>query len=279
MSDLGSTKNDQLLQAIAEFSRVAQETGLPILLVGAYARDLFLRGKSGKGGSPRRTEDVDFGVMVDSWESFNKLRESLINTGNFSPVGEQGPQHKLLFQGSTEIDFIPFGKVADGGRLVCWPKDFQQDMNVMGFDEALVAAELVLVGGCRIPVITPESFVVLKLFAWNDRPQRDKDAQDLAYIFREYAQLPGKMDQLWEPSNYDLPEILSDFDRQVVRLLGRNVARVFGPEIRLKLCEILTREVDGPQWHLANQMRPRYRLELALEALADLRDGITDMQP
>jgi predicted nucleotidyltransferase len=48
---------DPLERAVLEFQRVADEAGVEALLVGAYARDIFLREKT-HGLMPRRTLDV-----------------------------------------------------------------------------------------------------------------------------------------------------------------------------------------------------------------------------
>lgn len=264
--------------AVAEFDQVAQRCGVATLLVGAYARDLFLRSSS-NSRLPRSTNDVDFAVMVASWEEFLALRSSLLETKRFASVAgaRGGVLHKMVYRDRLEIDFIPFGGLAPEGNLRCWPDDFHQLMDVSGMPDALASAQAVDVGACRVSAITAESFVLLKLLAWNDCPDREKDARDLAYLFREYENLPGKMDALWDPEHLDLIERLpNDHDRQIVRLLGRNVARGFRTEINLKACEILARESSGTSLRLASQMGS-HNIEKALEALSDLRDGFIDI--
>jgi predicted nucleotidyltransferase len=273
-----SLLEDKMELVVGEFVQIAQEAGTESMLVGACARNLFLRGKSG-ASTPRRTQDVDFAVSVDSWDGYRCLRERLAGSSRFALSGKEGRPQCLIHWTGIEIDLVPFGGVASPeGVLTCWPDEFLQQMNVSGFDEALRTAESVEVGGRAVRVVTPEAFVVLKLFAWSDRPDRTKDAQDLAYLLREYANLPGKMDPLWEPPNLDIIERVRSFDRQVVQLLGRNIARIFQEATLRKTLRILEREIEGPGQQLARQMRPQYDFESAIEALSDLSDGMREVR-
>ena len=122
-----------LVRAVAEFDQVAKECGVTFLLVGAYARDLFLR----DGGStrlPRRTNDVDFAVMVASWDEFLALRTSLLQKSRFVPVSAAGCEvlHKLMYCGQLEFDFIPFGGLAPEGHSATGPRNHPSRANRLG---------------------------------------------------------------------------------------------------------------------------------------------------
>lgn len=273
--------NELFAEAAAEFKRIATENDVPELLVGAFARDLILERRSDRP-SPRRTRDLDFGVQVDSWSQFERLKRALIESKWFQPFGSSGHSHKVLFRGKMEVDLIPFGGVAGvDGKLACWPDDFGQEMNVIGYQEALEQAETVRVGECEVRVISAEAFVALKILAWNDRPmQRQKDPLDIAYFLRNYGQFPGVADQLWSSDNKDVIEALDDFERQTIRLLGRNIAKAFGPRAGAALRQVLEREIDGKEFLLARQMKEHYKdLEEALTALSDLKSGLMNSAP
>jgi predicted nucleotidyltransferase len=62
-----------MLHILSAVNRVATELKLPYILVGATARDLLLSHVFGFHVS-RATADVDFAFMVDSWETFRKLK-------------------------------------------------------------------------------------------------------------------------------------------------------------------------------------------------------------
>lgn len=264
--------------AVREFKRVAAENGVPELLVGAYAREFLLQGLRNRTDM-RQTRDVDFGVRVDSWDSFDQFKRALMDSGSFQRFGENGHPHKLLFDGRMEVDFIPFGKLAaDDGKLACWPDEFGQEMNVTGYDEALERSDVVRIGDSEIRVVSLEAFVVLKILAWNDRPmQRQKDAIDVAHLLRNFGDLPGVADELFAPANRDLVEMLDDFERQCHRWLGRRIASVFGARSREMLFGVLERETSGSEFLLSSQMHPHYRnIEDAVQVLSDLKDGLMD---
>lgn len=69
--------DDELFPEAAQaVQEVAEKCEIPVLLVGAYARDLLLEAL-GVARTPRRTCDVDFGVKADSWDEFQRLKDAL----------------------------------------------------------------------------------------------------------------------------------------------------------------------------------------------------------
>jgi hypothetical protein len=61
---------DPVLSAVVtDLGAVAQEQGVRLLLVGAWARDLCL----GSAVASRATDDADFAVLIDSWERFDRF--------------------------------------------------------------------------------------------------------------------------------------------------------------------------------------------------------------
>jgi predicted nucleotidyltransferase len=56
-------------------------------------------------------------------------------------------------------------------------------MNMAGFQEAL--SQAIVFDDVAIPVVSLPAFIVLKLFAWNDRQQL-KDQQDIEFVLRYY---------------------------------------------------------------------------------------------
>src|SRR5512147_210948 len=91
-----------IVEALYIFKGIADSLGIPFFIVGAFSRDLIL--KHGYGVEPRRkTGDIDLGVEVANWEQFEKLKESLIGTGQFSLTPEK---HRLRC-GTILIDILP----------------------------------------------------------------------------------------------------------------------------------------------------------------------------
>lgn len=60
-------------QAIAAVSAVATPINVPVLIVGAFARDLHIRYRFNRDPN-RVTEDIDLAVAVPNWSTFHALR-------------------------------------------------------------------------------------------------------------------------------------------------------------------------------------------------------------
>ncbi len=265
-----STDDDLFAGAVAAVQQVAASCGVPVLLVGAYARDLLLE-EWGAKASMRRTRDVDFGVRIGGWGEFKALRESLIATGEFTEVGPI--PHKVKYRGEMEVDLVPFGGVAgEEGRLVCWPDEFGQEMNVLGYQEALEIAKICPVA--PVPMVTLPALVCLKILSWNDGPdRRAKDAADLAFVLKNLSAMDAVLDAMVDFADEDW----DDIDHRCHRWMGIQIGSVFGPRTRDALIEVLTREVSmrGDLRLVRQMIAPDLKAEYARLALEGLRTGLT----
>jgi predicted nucleotidyltransferase len=69
----------ELLETTAD---MAQSLNVHFFVVGAMARDIILL--EGYGiQTGRATQDIDLGVQLSNWDSYERLREGLIATGKF----------------------------------------------------------------------------------------------------------------------------------------------------------------------------------------------------
>lgn len=257
--------------AVQAVQRTAQACGVPMLLVGAHARDLLLQ-EWGVEASMRKTRDIDFGIRVGSWDEYRTLRKALAATGEFEIVGRN--PHKVLYQGRIEVDLVPFGEIATrDGRLPCWPDDFRQEMVVLGYQEALDRARMCPIA--KVPRITLPAFVGLKILAWNDGPhRRAKDAVDLAFVLKNLYAMKAVVEAVFEMQD----EAWDDFDRRCQRWLGGQVRSAFESVPRSALRIVLSRESNARgEWLLARQMSPVYpKAEDARKALEGLLEGLSD---
>jgi predicted nucleotidyltransferase len=114
-----------------EIIRLTSEQDIPFFVVGAFARDLIMAMAHGIEVK-RATEDIDCGVQVKSWEQFEQLKTSLINTGQFKPDAKQ--QQRIKYRDQVKVDIVPFGAIEKDGAIV-WP-DEETVMITVGFDEA-----------------------------------------------------------------------------------------------------------------------------------------------
>jgi len=116
-----------IVEALYPLKRIADSFGIPFFVVRAFSRDLIL--KHGYGIEPRRkTGAIDLGVEVANWEQFEKLKESLIETGHFCLTPEK---HRLRC-GTILIDILPFGPITDKDKKISWPPEHEIIMSMVG---------------------------------------------------------------------------------------------------------------------------------------------------
>ena len=88
---------------------VGQAAGrLPYFIAGATARDLILQYGYGID-TARKTHDVDFAFMVETWTAFEALRSRLLDTDTVAAA--PGNAHRLQFNTSMVVDLVPFGAI------------------------------------------------------------------------------------------------------------------------------------------------------------------------
>ena len=96
-------------EALGELDRLATELGTPFVVVGATARDMVLH--HGFGLEVRRaTRDIDLGLEIAHWDTFQDLENSLLATGRF--VADRAAQRLIFTDGDHRlpVDLIPYGK-------------------------------------------------------------------------------------------------------------------------------------------------------------------------
>ncbi|UCG79696.1 MAG: hypothetical protein JSV60_06845, partial [Desulfobacterales bacterium] len=112
--------------------RVAQSMHVRFFVVGAAARDIILL-HGYDVNTIRATTDIDLGVQVPDWKTYEQLKQGLVATGDFRPDRE--PQ-QLVYKEALRIDVIPFGAIAGPDNVLTWPPDYETKMNMLGFEES-----------------------------------------------------------------------------------------------------------------------------------------------
>jgi predicted nucleotidyltransferase len=163
------------------------------------------------------------GTHVESWQQFEKLKTSLIRTGNFKPDDNQ--QQRLKYRDVIKIDIVPFGAIEKDG-VITWPEE-ATEMVTLGFDEAYRETIRVrLADDVEITVCTLAGLALMKLIAWNDRRfLYRRDAQDLGFLMMNYLEA-GNEERLWEGDGTDLVNDDFDYNLAGARLLGRDVGQL-----------------------------------------------------
>ena len=267
----------ELFETIAE---VAESSNVHFFVVGAMARDIILlKGYGIQTG--RATQDIDLGVQVSSWDSYERLREGLIATGKFRRDKKQA--QRLEYGKSYPVDIIPFGAIAEPDHCFSWPPEHDKKMSTLGFEEAYnnsinvrMRTEPVL----DIKFVSLPGLALLKIISWDDNQLRSgKDAHDLLLLMRTYLDA-GNQERLW---NEEADLVGEDFDYVPAgsRLLGRDIAKILSPDSKEAVAKILDKETgEQSQYRLVENMMDKHSegrdFEEALQLLEDLKAGILE---
>jgi predicted nucleotidyltransferase len=245
--DLSEKVDQSVVEAIAIVSMAAERHDIPILIVGAAARDFLLEHACGIS-SGRATEDVDFGVRVNSWEDYEALVAEL-ESGGFTRDTKK--RHRLKAPNSLLIDLVPFGPIAGRDQQIIWPPEDDRRMSVEGFESAMNnAVELLLRSEPRLVVRTASlpGLALLKILSWDDSlPKRAKDGYDFYIIMNTYMETPN-IDRLATDARDFVVEPILPLQEIGAHLLGRDMANISDPGIATRVAEILHREQseEGP---------------------------------
>ena len=240
--DLSGKIDEAHIAALSLLKQAADSAHIPFFVVGATARDYILEFGHSRTAY-RMTRDVDIGAKVADWDQYEKLTSALLAAGKFIATRNK---HRLLF-GEVMVDIVPFGRVADKNKMIRWPPEQGHVMSVLGFQEAYDHSIRVRLSSdplLEIKVSTLAGLALIKLIAWHDAyPERQKDAEDLHFIMNQYDEA-GNTDRLYEKEHALLEE--EGFDNRLagIRLLGRDMARIAGPETRTAIESLLNRETE-----------------------------------
>ena len=223
--------------------QVTNGLGISFVVVGATARDLVLHHGY---GSPLRsaTTDVDFGIEVDSWVTFEKLKQALL-INNFKTARTE---HRLYDPNGTAIDIIPFGALEDRLSNIQWPPRGDIEMNVLGFKEAHEHSIKVIIQQApkvEISVATSQGLALLKLISWSDRDAgiRKKDALDFSYLLENYEKVPEVTERVFEVDG-----LMDQYDWQLTlasaHLLGVDSALIAEEPTQVKITENLEQNLN-----------------------------------
>lgn len=231
---------------LRDFARVALKHGIPFVLVGAGARLLALDWQYDLQ-SERTTDDWDLAVEVRDWETFNSLKQALIEGSGGSFAQDRGV-HRFRHSTGVPIDLIPFGGVEDQDGVVIWPQDGNQ-LVAHGFSEVLENAVPLDVGeNVIVPIATVAGLAVLKAFAFHNRNHGD-DLRDLYFLIRNYAHA-GNEERIFDELSAYLASGKLEYEFAGARLLGIDVQRLCHPETIRRLDPIVGKFVYPYASHL-----------------------------
>src|SRR5512145_2083081 len=91
--DVSGKIDKSRLTAIRELQNVCGNLEIPVMIVGAFARDILFEHANGIS-TPRMTNDVDFVVLVPDWNRFQELTETLANSAEVQQASKM--QHRFF---------------------------------------------------------------------------------------------------------------------------------------------------------------------------------------
>lgn len=230
-------------QVVADVLAAAAPLGVSPLIVGAFARDLLLMHAHGID-TRRQTEDLDFALAVDDWQTFDALQLRLLDADTFSPVGSAS--HALRHRSGWRVDLVPFGRLETRERTITWPPRGDIVMDVFGFREAVSSAHpVVLPDAVLTRVISLPALALLKLVCWKDRHTRSprKDAHDLQLIVRTYL-AAGNESRLWDEFMPWTQEDNFDYERAGAQMLGHDMGTLLDSAGRQRIVTLLSEQAS-----------------------------------
>ena len=103
--DLSNRLPVEQVNIVRQVVHAAENLGLRLFIVGAKARDFLLQYVYALRVD-RATNDIDFAIVVETWDEFSKLRDNLIAHERFRPCGTM--KQRLVHESGILIDLVPF---------------------------------------------------------------------------------------------------------------------------------------------------------------------------
>src|SRR5882757_8775985 len=160
------------LQILQTIDRTLRSGQIPYMLVGATARDLLLHHVYGLNIT-RATYDLDFAMLVESWERFEEAKQFLLGVPGLEDKKREVQRLYYTPPGTfleTKVDIIPFGELETEDGKIQWPRETDTVMNVAAFTDVFKSSiSIEIEQHLTIPIASLAGLAILKLFAWLDR--------------------------------------------------------------------------------------------------------------
>ena len=220
--------------------------GIDYFLIGARARDYWF--EKFELSTRRFTRDVDFAVLVNSIDDFNKLLVLLEKEFSFK-ILEKIPHRVIWIKDDIIVDLIPFGNLAKAGYIHFEDK-FDTVISVTGLKEAFEHSVLLKFNEKNLKLATLPGISILKLISWSAKPEdRSKDIVDIFNIIEHYFEIESENIYKYHLDIFDSKAFTTQ--KSGARVLGREIARLCetSGELKQRLIEILSENignVDNP---------------------------------
>ncbi len=214
-----------------------EKFGIDFYLVGAVARDVWMSGIN-KIEPRRTTGDIDFAVLINDKGTYEALKEYLINTEGFHPF--KGNSFVLIWKDKTEVDLLPFGAIEDEDGTVTTSGLGLTNISLQGFTEVYEEGlpQLELEGKHQLKFCTLPGIVLLKMIAWDDRPEKRRDdIKDISDILNHFFNMYDK--EIWDNHSDLFADENAELKHIAAIVMGRGMAKI------AKRNEKLFNRIDG----------------------------------
>ena len=212
----------EVAEMLTAFQRGLTKFKIDFYLIGAVARDVWMNGINNI--APKRTTgDIDFAVFISKIGVYENLIEYLIENESFQPY--KGNAYVLIWNNSIEVDLLPFGAIEDENAKLSGLG--LANINFQGFTEVyeIGLPTIDLEGKNQFKFCTLPGIVLLKLIAWDDRPEaRRDDIKDICDILNHFFSMYDN--EIWEYHSDLFSEENVDLKHISARVMGREMSKI-----------------------------------------------------
>lgn len=213
-----------ITEMLYALQRGLEKFGIDFYLVGAVARNVWMTGINNI--APRRTTgDIDFAVLINDKGVYEALKTYLIITEGFQPY--KGNEYVLIWKENLEVDLLPFGAIDDEDAKFNSNGLGSTSISLQGFSEIYNDGlpTLDLEGKHQFKFCTLPGIVLLKLIAWDDRPEsRRDDIKDISDILNHFFDMNDN--EIFE-NHHDLFEKEEASLKHIAaRVMGREMSKI-----------------------------------------------------
>jgi predicted nucleotidyltransferase len=182
---------------------------------------------------PRKTGDLDMSVSV----SLDELAAAMAGLRGWRRHPSR--EHEWLSPQGIKVDVVPAGPALLAEGEIVWPESGAR-MNLAGMRLAFERAVSFEVDtGLPIPIAPVPVITVLKMISYLDRPDRERDLHDVAYILDNYV--PPDDERRFAPEVLDAGV---DYERASAYLLGSDLRGVLDAAERERVDAFVARVRD-----------------------------------
>lgn len=214
----------EIAEMLSALQRGLEKFGIDFYLVGAVARDVWMSGIH-KIAPRRTTGDIDFAVLINDKGTYEALKEHLINIEGFNTY--KGNAFVLIWKDKTEVDLLPFGAIEDKDGKVITTGLGLTNISLVGFTEVYEEGlpQLDLEGKHQFKFCTLPGIVLLKMIAWDDRPEeRRDDIKDISDILHHFFDMNDE--EIWKNHNDLFEDETADLIDIAAKVMGREMRKI-----------------------------------------------------